>query len=256
MNFKKKAMLRILIIDDEAPTRNMISGILNMAEMPLEVVGEADSVKSGLEQINKHNPDLVLLDIKLPDGTGFDILNQIENPGFSVIFITAYEEYAIKAFKCSALDYILKPINIDELYQAIEKSREQIENKNLNKKLSTFLDNLNSSAIEDKKIVLKTQESIHIVKVTTIVRCESFHNYTEFYTNDGKKLLVSKTLKEYEKLLTDFGFFRVHQSHLININYISSFEKTDGGYLVLTNGSQVPVAKRKKEDLLRLFEKM
>jgi two-component system LytT family response regulator len=249
-------MLKILIVDDEQPIRNMISSILLMSDFNLEIVGQADSVSSGIKQIKELKPNLVLLDIKLPDGTGFDILNQVPQLNFSVIFITAFEEYAIKAFKCSALDYILKPINIDELYAAIEKSKEQIANKNINQKLNIFLENLNSSSIEDKKIVLKTQESIHIVKVTHIIRCESYHNYTEFFLRNNKKLLVSKTLKEYDKILSNFGFFRVHQSHLININNINSFEKTDGGYLVLTDGSQVPVSKRKREELMQLFETM
>lgn len=249
-------MLRTLIVDDEEHVREMLVSILLSFCPDLEIVGQAGDVAGAVSKIKELKPELVLLDINLPDGSGFDVLNAFSKVDFSVIFVTAYEEYAVKAFKCSALDYILKPVNIDELVETIEKARESIANKNLAKKIAAFLDNLNSSSPEDKKIVLKTQESIHIVKVSTVIRCESFHNYTEFHLSGAKKLVVSRTLKEFENLLCEFGFFRVHQSHLINVNYINRFEKTDGGYLVLTDGSQVPVAKRKKDGLLHLFEKM
>ena len=249
-------MLRVLIVDDEEHVRGMIVNILQSFCSDIEIVGQAEDVASSVSKIKDLNPELVLLDIKLPDGSGFDVLKAFSKVNFSVIFVTAYEEYAVKAFKCSALDYVLKPVNIDELVEAVEKARESVANKSLSKKISTFLDNLNNSSPDEKKIVLKTQESIHIVKVSTIIRCESFHNYTEFYISGAKKLVVSRTLKEYENLLSEFGFFRVHQSHLININCINRFEKTDGGYLVLTDGTQVPVAKRKKEELLQLFERL
>lgn len=249
-------MLRTLIVDDEEPVRTMLADILQSFCPDLEIVGQAGDVAGAVSKIKELKPELVLLDVNLPDGSGFDVLNAFNKVDFSVIFVTAYDEYAVKAFKCSALDYILKPVNIDELVQTIEKARETITNKNLAKKIAAFLDNLNGSSPEDKKIVLKTQESIHIVKVSTIIRCESFHNYTEFHISGAKKLVVSRTLKEFETLLCEFGFFRVHQSHLINVNYINRFEKSDGGYLVLADGSQVPVAKRKKDELLHLFEKM
>ncbi|MDX9881754.1 MAG: LytTR family DNA-binding domain-containing protein [Prolixibacteraceae bacterium] len=251
-----KRMLKVLIVDDEEHVRAMLVNILQSFCPDLEIVGQAGDVAGAVSKIKELKPDLALLDINLPDGNGFDVLKAFSKVDFSVIFVTAYDEYAVKAFKCSALDYILKPFNIDELVETIEKARESIANKNLAKKIAAFLDNLNSNSPDEKKIVLKTQESIHIVKVSTIIRCESFHNYTEFHIAGAKKLVVSKTLKEYETLLCGFGFFRVHQSHLINVNYINRFDKTDGGYLVLADGSQVPVAKRKKDELLHLFEKM
>lgn len=249
-------MLRVLLVDDEENVRGMIASVLQSYCSDIELVGQAVSVVDAVSKINELNPELVLLDINLLDGSGFDVLKAFPKVPFSVIFVTAYDEYAIKAFKCNALDYILKPINIDELVDAIEKARENVANNNLGVKISSILDNLNNNSTDEKKIVLKTQESIHIVKVSTIIRCESFHNYTEFFIAGTKKLVVSRTLKEFENLLSEYGFFRVHQSHLININYISRFEKTDGGYLVLTDGSQVPVAKRKKEELMQLFERM
>lgn len=245
--------IRTLIIDDEAPIRELISGILENYSEHTEVCGTADGVKTGLEAIRQHNPDLVLLDVNLTDGTGFDLLRQLDDIRFSVIFITAYEKYAVKAFRFSAVDYIMKPVNIDELLAAIDKAIDLMERKTLNQQLKNFFDNLNSKP-EDKKIVLKDSKSIYIVKVADIIRCEADHNYTTFYLTNGKQMIVSKTLKEYEELLSDFMFLRTHQSHLININHIISFEKNEGGYLKMADGSPVPVSKRKRDELMDFFD--
>lgn len=247
--------LRTLIIDDEAPIRELISGIVENYCETAEIIATADGVESGLAAIKQHKPDLVLLDVKLSDGTAFDLLQQLDEIKFAIIFITAYEKYAVNAFKFSAVDYIMKPIHIDELTVAIRKASEKSEQQVLNQKLKNFFDNINSKP-EDKKIVLKTLESIFIVKVTDIIRCEADHNYTTFYLTNGKKVLVSKTLKDYEEMLCDYFFFRTHQSHLININHIVSFEKNDGGYLKMADGSSVPVSKRKREELLELFNQI
>ena len=247
--------LRTIIIDDEAPVRELISGIIQNYCETAEVIATADGVETGIVVIKQHKPDLVLLDIKLNDGTGFDILQQVNELTFNVIFITAFEQYAVNAFKCSAVDYVMKPIHIDELTDAIRKASEKSEQLALSQKLKNFFDNINSKA-EDKKIVLKTSESIFIVKVADIIRCEADHNYTTFYLINSKKVLVSKTLKEYEDMLSDYFFFRTHQSHLININHIVSFEKNDGGYLRMADGSPVPVSKRKREELLELFNQI
>lgn len=245
--------IRTLIIDDEAPIRELISGILENYSEQTEVCGTADGVKSGLEAIKLLNPELVLLDVNLTDGTGFDLLRQLEDIKFSVIFITAYEKYAVKAFRFSAVDYIMKPVNIDELLAAIDKAIELMERKTLNQQLKNLFDNLNSKP-EDKKIVLKDSKSIYIVKVADIIRCEADHNYTTFHLNSGKQVIVSKTLKEFEELLSDFMFLRPHQSHLININHIISFEKNEGGYLKMADGSSVPVSKRKRDELMDFFD--
>jgi two-component system LytT family response regulator len=232
--------IRTLIIDDEAPIRELISGILENYSDTTEVVGTADGVKSGLDAIRQLNPQLVLLDVNLTDGTGFDLLRQLEEVRFSVIFITAYEKYAVKAFRFSAVDYIMKPVNIDELLAAIDKATDMMERQTLNQQLRNFFDNLNSKP-EDKKIVLKDSKSIYIVKVSDIIRCEADHNYTTFYITNGNQIVVSKTLKDFEELLSDYMFLRTHQSHLININHIVSFEKNEGGYLKMEDGSSVPV---------------
>lgn len=247
--------LRTLIIDDEAPVRELLAGILANYCQNTEVIAFADGVQSGLDAIHRHQPDLVLLDVNLEDGNAFDLLGKINEIRFALIFVTAYENYALNAFRFSAVDYIMKPINIDDLVRAVQKAANKVEQASLGLKLKNFFDNLNSKP-EDKKLVLKTQESIHIVKLSDIIRCEADHNYCTFYLIKGKKILVSHNLGEYDELLNGLFFFRTHQSHLININHIQSFEKNEGGYLKMTDDSSVPVSKRKKEELLKLFGKL
>lgn len=249
-------MLKILIVDDEQPVREMLENVVTQFCSGVEVCGSASSVKQGVDAVSKLKPDILFLDINLPDGNGFDLLNQVQRDDLKTIFITAYDEYAIQAFRISAVDYILKPINIDDLVAAVEKCKDQAERENLSDKLKALVHNLNDAKGDDKKIVLKTQESIYIVKVADIIRCESDHNYTEFYLSSGEKLLVSKTLKDFETMLLNYGFFRTHQSHLINLNFIARFDKADGGELVLTDNSRVPVAIRKREELFELFNHM
>lgn len=248
--------LKAIIIDDEKPVVNLLEGMIGQFCDGVEVVATANSVKTGVIQIKNFSPDLIFLDINLGDGSGFDLLEQLGDKAPMVIFITAYNEYAVKAFKFSAIDYVMKPINLEEIEAAVQKCRNQIEKEDLSEKLKVFLQNMDGSNGDEKKIVLKTSESIHIVKVGEIIRCESDHNYTEFYLVGGRKLLVSRTLKEYDDLLHTYGFFRTHQSHLININFISRFDKADGGELVLTDKTRVPVSKRKRDELFELFEKM
>jgi len=247
-------MLRAIIIDDELPVQQMLHGALTAYCTQVEVVGLANSVQSAIDEIIAKRPDLIFLDINLPDGSGFDLLSKLGNQMPLVVFITAYDEYAIKAFKFSAVDYILKPINIDELVDAVRKCIDQKERDNLTEKLKILIRNTNEAPSGDKKIVLKTSESIHIVKVSEIVRCESDHNYTTFHFTNHKPILVSKTLKEFDDLLSDQGFFRTHQTHLININRISRFDKAFGGELIMEDGSRVPVSKRKRDELFKLFE--
>ncbi|MCK9300835.1 MAG: LytTR family DNA-binding domain-containing protein [Bacteroidales bacterium] len=247
--------LRTLIIDDEAPARELLAGILENYCHRTELIGFADGVQNGLTAIKSLKPDLVLLDINLEDGNAFDLLREFNEIPFALIFVTAYENYALNAFRFSAVDYIMKPVNIDDLVKAVQKAADKLEQASLGLKLKNFFDNLNSKP-EDKKIVLKTQESIHIVKLSDIIRCEADHNYCTFYFVNGKKIVVSRNLGEFEEMLNGLFFFRTHQSHLININHILSFEKNEGGYLKMADNSSVPVSKRKKEELLELFGKL
>lgn len=245
-------MISIAVIDDESKARETIINILALSNENLNIIGEADSVQSGFELISCKQPDLVLLDIHLMDGTGFDLLKKFETINFKVIFITAHEEHAVKAFKFSALDYILKPLTAGELLSAVEKVKDLKHKEETELKLSAFLSNLDKI----KKIVLKTAESIHIVQVKNIIRCEADVNYTTFYLDNNDKLLVSKTLKEYSELLEPSGFYRTHQSHLVNLDHILRYDKTEGGHLVMDDESIVPVSSRKRDELFKVFENM
>lgn len=245
-------MLSIVVIDDEQKARETIITILGMSKTSLQVSGEADSVQSGFDVITETHPDLVLLDITLTDGTGFDLLRKFETIFFKVIFITAHEEYALKAFKFSALDYILKPIIAGDLLNAIEKAEHSKIQNETELKLSAFLSNIEKI----RKIVLRTAESIHIVPIKNIIRCEADVNYTKFVLDNGEKMLVSRTLKDYAEMLEPAGFFRTHQSHLVNLDHILRYDKVDGGHLVMCDESIVPVSIRKKDELFKLFEKM
>jgi len=246
-------MLKVIIIDDEAKSRGTIKEMLNIYCHGIEIVAQADSVKTGISAIKQYNPDLILLDIRMPDGTGFDLLRQIGLISFKVIFITAYEEYAIKAFKFSALDYILKPIDPDELMDAIDKSKKIIANDNLNLRLNSFFENLDTPK-EAKKIALKSMDSISLVEVDDIIRCESDKNYTIFHMIDGETILAIKTLKDFMDILEDYGFYRVHQSHIINLCHVKRFLK-DETVCVMKDNSKVPVSFRKREEIMQLFKK-
>ena len=249
-------MIRTIVIDDEKRVAEAIAKIIENYCSGFSVIGIAHTVKAGVELIDKHKPDMITLDINLPDGSGFDLLRKVEDIDFKLIFITAYEEHALKAIKFSAIDYILKPIDEIELSDAFRKVKAIHKKENNKVILDAFLSGLVDKPKEHKKIVLKTAEDIHLIKVNDIIRCESEGSYTSFYLNDGKKLLVSKNLKEYEDLLSDYGFFRAHHSHLININYIDRFHKADGGIIYMSDQSEIPVSVRKKDSLLRLFKEL
>ncbi len=248
-------MIKTIIIEDVGNTREAINAILERNCPDIKVVGEAADVTSGIGLIHEAKPDLVLLDIQLKDGTAFDLLGGLATINFSIIFITAFESYAIRAFKFSALDYIVKPIRSADLVNAIHKFTEIRHQEDLAIKIATYLSNLDHPPA-GKKIVLKSVERIMVLDIKEIVRCESQANYTMFHLADGQQLLESKTLKEFEDLLEDFNFLRVHHSHMINLAHFRSFEKLGGGYIVMNDESTVPVSKRKKDKLLRILESL
>jgi len=248
-------MLRTIIIDDEAHMRETLQKMLDLYCPNINVVALADGVKTGVNAIRNNHPDLILLDIKLNDGTGFDILEQLEPIDFKVIFITAYDQYAIKAIKFSAIDYLLKPIDPDELRQATRKADEIVQ-QDFNIQLGALGENLKKGEHSDKKIILKTFDNIHLVKVRDITHCESDGSYTRIFLMNGKNILVSNTLKDYDEMLKEEGFYRVHKSYLINMRFVERFEKIDGGYVVLEDETKVPVASRKREELLEMFDRL
>jgi two-component system LytT family response regulator len=245
-------MIKAIVIDDETNNQELISNLLSSYAENIQVVSVADSVESGYHAIIEQQPDLVFLDIQMPDGTGFDLLKKFEKVNFKVIFVTAHQEYAIEAFKYSALDYLLKPLSPSNLISAIKKVEESFNSEELNLKLKTLLSNITEPAKTKRKIVLKTMERIYSVDLHDVIRFESDGGYTKVYLLDGKRIMVSRTMKEFDDLLTDVGFLRVHNSHLINMNYLFCFEKTEG-HIVMKDDSIVPVSNRKKEQLLELL---
>lgn len=249
-------MIKTIVIDDEVKARETILNMLSTYCPDIEVIGTAGSVAEGIETLKKSKPDLLLLDIKMADGTGFDLLRKLREVDFRVIFITAFEEFAIRAIKFSAIDYILKPLDPDELINAIQKASGLIKKENMSLRLEALYENLDLINNNNKKIVLKTSDSVHIVRLSDIIRCESEKNYTHFYTVEGDKITVSKTLKEFNELLSEYRFFRVHQSHLVNLDHLKRYDKQSGGYLIMDDNVQVPVSFRKKEDLMRLFKSL
>ncbi len=254
-NRTKTRMLRTLIIDDERHIRETMNHLVQKYCPQLKLVGEAESVTTGIRAIRDKIPDLVLLDIKMDDGTGFDILKHFDSIDFKIIFITAYEKYAIQAFGFSAIDYILKPVNPEKLAEAVSRADQMTQNA-FNTQLNTLKNNLKSPDSTKRKIILKTMENIYLLNVQDIIHCTSDGNYTIFETVNDEKIVISKTLKEYDDLLAESGFFRVHRSHLINLKHIKRFSKQDGGYIVMSNGDKVNVSSRGRERLLELFEEI
>jgi two-component system LytT family response regulator len=247
-------MTKVLIIDDETRTRELIAKMIDSFGFDVQCIPEGENVQSGIEAIQKHNPDIVFLDIQMPDGTGFDVIRSIEDNNFEVIFITAHEEFAIKAIKFSALDYLLKPIDSAELKAALERALESIDANKEVKQFDALQSNINPS--EKRRLVLKTQESVHVVDLDDIIRCEADRNYTSFFLVGGKKILVSKTLKEYENLLSNHNFLRVQQSHLINIDFVDRYDKKNGGAVVMKDGSEVPLSPAKREVFFKRLENL
>lgn len=241
-------MIKSIIIDDEVNGRENLRGALERYCHEIVVVGDANSVLTGIEAINQHHPDLIFLDIEMPDGNGFKLLEFFERPEFGIIFVTAYDHYAIQAIRFSAIDYLLKPINIIELKKAVGRfcsSRKEQSEMIMQQFKQNFLVDSPS-----KKIALPTAEKIEFREVQSIIRCEGEGNYTHFIFNDGTKLLISRSLIEFEEILEGFGFIRTHKTHLVNQRHIKSFNKTNGCSLTMSNGQNVPVSRRRKEEIL------
>ena len=246
-------MIRAIVIDDEKNSREYIQTVLQDYCPDVEVVALADSVATGTEAIKEHGPDLIFLDIQMPGGDGFELLEKFPQPSFDVIFITAYDHYAIKAFEFSALDYLLKPIDISRLQDAVGKIIEKKDQGKKQEKFEVLIENLKSVSNQFDKIMLPNMEGFTAVEVREIIRCEGDENYTKLFLMDGGKILVSKTLKELENLLEDFNFCRIHKSHLVNLNNVKSYTKGRGGYVIMADDSKVDVSRNKKKELIEKF---
>ncbi len=247
-------MLKAVVIEDEPKTREAITNIINRLCDDVEVVATGHNIKTGIDAIYNGRPDILLIDVELADGNAFDILRHIFNIDFQVIFVTAHEGYALKAIKFNAFDYILKPFSVEELTSTIEKASKEVNRKKTEVYLESLLHSIDDR--ENKRIVLKTVDEIHLVNISEIINCEADSSYTHFYLKDGSQLTVSNHLKEYDELLRDYHFFRVHHSHLVNLNEVKKFHKTNNAYVLMSNGKQVPVSSRKKERLLEEFNSL
>ncbi len=249
-------MIRSIIIEDEKRSRDTLRELLKRFCKNVEIVAEVDGYKSGIEAIKKHKPDVIFLDIQMPDGSGFKLLEDIDEIDFEIIFTTAYDQFAIKAIKYSALDYLLKPIVPEELINAIKKIEKNKQIHTINKNIKVLLDNINTPEEEPKKIVLSTSDKIHVIKTDEIIRCESDNYYTRFFFTNGNQLLISKTLKENDELLSAHNFIRPHKSHLINTKFIKNFNRNEGGFIVMTDDSKIPVSRRKREKITNIISNL
>lgn len=246
--------LTAILIDDISSALEMLQNDLELKHPEIEIIGTAKSVVEASKLLRKKQPDILFLDIMLGDGTGFDILEIHPNLTSKVIFVTASDEYAIKAFKFAAIDYVLKPYSTDDLTNAIEKAKLQIiPNK---EQLTVLQESISHPNQRPKKISLHSSDKIIVVNLDDIMHCKSDNNYTEFYMTDHQKILVGKTLKYFSDILKEYGFIRVHQSHLINLQYVKEFIKSDGGYIVLQNNKTVPVSVRKRTEVIEALQKL
>lgn len=249
-------MIRAILIDDEQECLNALAYDLRNYCSEIEIVDICQGGKEGIKSIHKHKPDMVFLDIDMPMISGFDLLEMVGDIDFAVVFTTAYDKYALKAFRISATDYLLKPIDKDELKAAILKVKAKQSVKSPQDQVSFLLDQL--KALDDdnvKKIALPTFEGTEFVNLKDIIYCEADGAYTQVHSVGGVKLYISKTLRHLEEVLCDYHFFRVHNSYIVNTDYMQKYVKADGGYLLLNNGKQVKVSRSKKEKLISLFDK-
>jgi two-component system LytT family response regulator len=242
-------MTRAIIIDDEQHCINRLSGLLEEhCKDTVHLMDSFQSVEEGIAAIKKFQPDLVFLDVQIHDKTGFDLLKQLDEINFELIFTTAFEKYAVQAFKFSAIDYLLKPVDKDDLMLAVQKLNQKNSKAEASGKLEVLFHNLKG---QSKRICVPVINGLVFLQVSDIIRCESDVNYTTIFLKDKQKLMVAKTLKEFEEMLTEYNFFRVHNSHLINLSYIKNYVKGKGGYVVLNDGSEIEVSSRRKEAFLK-----
>ena len=247
-------MLTAIIVEDMTDALTLLRKDIETRHPEIEIIATAQSVVAAAKVLRKHEPDILFLDIMLGDGTGFDILEIVPDLKSKIIFVTASDEFAIRAFKFAAIDYVLKPYSHEDLSLAIKRAKEQLQpNK---ERLRILKDTISAPEQKPDKISLHTLDQIIIVSLNDIIRCESDSNNTIFHLQDKRKIFVTKTLKYFSDMLQSYEFVRIHQSHLVNLHYISAYIKTDGGYLMLKNGENVPVSVRKKTEIIEILDKM
>lgn len=246
-------MINALIIDDEPKNIRILHGLLEQCCPDVHIAGEAVSAETAIPLIHEKQPDLLFLDIEMPYGNAFDLLDKIMPINFEIIFITAFDDYTLKAFKYSALDYLLKPVSMDELRSAVNKAKERIQAKNINQQLQNLLFNIHKPNLSNQKMALPCKDGLVFVHIADIIRFEAKAGYTMVFGINDQKHISSRSIKEYEELLPDDLFFRIHNSHIINLNRVKKYHKGRGGAIEMADGVMIEVATRRKDEFLARF---
>ena len=251
------ALVKAFIVDDEFQSRNLLSKLLSGLAPDIQLIGQASSVDEAYISINDLHPDLVFLDVMLNEATGFDLLKKFDEISFEIIFTTAHDEYALKAFRSNAIDYLLKPIDPDELKSAITKAKSRLQSKQFTSRehLENLYQTIHSPQTPGKKIAIPTSDGFILQPIEEIIYCQAIGNYTQFFLTNKRKLLSSYTLKQYDDMLEEFNFFRAHKSFLINLNHVQQYRKGEGGSVLMSDGMEVEISRRNKESFVQLFKK-
>ncbi len=244
-------MIRTVLIDDETDSIRVLQKLLETYCPQVEVVGTAEGVETGLEVIQATHPDLLLLDIEMTQGNAFDLLNQLRPLTFQVIFVTAFDNYAIRAFKYSAVDYLLKPVDIDELVSAVRRVAERSQQRSIIDQMQVFLDNMGTYSLAQQKMAVPTVDGLIFINLREVVRLEAKSSYTQINLENGEVVMATRTIKDYEDILPETLFCRIHNSHIINLQKIEKYHKGRGGYVILEDGSEIEVASRRRQEFMR-----
>jgi two-component system, LytTR family, response regulator len=244
-------MIRTVLVDDEIDSIRVLERLLETFCPQVSIVGKADGVETALRVIQSSQPDLVILDIEMTQGNAFDLLNQLQPIDFQVIFVTAFDNYAVRAFKYSAVDYLLKPVDIDDLRDALDRVTEKAQEKGVMNKMKVLLDNMGTLNLSQQKMAVPTITGLMFVAIRDIIRFEAKGNYTVIFLHNGDQVTATRNIKDYEDLLPDSIFCRIHNSHIINLQNIQKYNKGRGGYVTMEDGSSIEVATRRREEFLR-----
>jgi two-component system LytT family response regulator len=244
-------MIRAVLIDDETDSIRVLRKLLETYCPQVEVVGTAEGVETGLAVIQATHPDVLFLDIEMTQGNAFDLLNQLRPVAFQVIFVTAFDNYAIRAFKYSAVDYLLKPVDIDELVSAVGRVAERSQQRNIIDQMQVFLDNMGTYSLSQQKMAVPTVDGLIFINLREVVRLEAKSSYTQIKLENGEVVMATRTIEDYEDILPETLFCRIHNSHIINLQKIEKYHKGRGGYVILEDGSEIEVASRRRQEFLR-----
>ena len=244
-------MLRAILVDDEANSLSALQQKLIEHCPQVDIIGTYTKPAECIDSINQLKPDLVFLDIEMPGINGFKLLQEVSYKNFEPVFVTAYDHYAIKAIRFSALDYLVKPVDIDELKGSVERAEQKKSNNSTNERLDLLLDHISNPKKDFKRIVIPSQDSLRFIRIDEIIYLEANMNYTHIYMSGNEKYVVSRTIKEYEDLLPESTFIRIHNSYIINKDFLEKYERGEGGQVIMSNGVRLDVSKRKKADFLK-----